>query len=238
MELYEGKLKVFLLQDIPVDDVLPSITDLFNESFLKDTRMKRMHRSKEYVPYCFSGFYPIERKGVYQAGNIYTVTFRTLSSEFLDFAKRVLKDAMNEKMKALLVEVKNVKLHPLQKVYALTPIIFKVYEKDGHSGYPRSFISLEEYEGMLQNNLIEKYKFFFRENIPVDELLYTTISFKSQKPIAFKEKGITLLGDKLELEVSANPEAQKVMQLALATGVGHNNSRGAGFMNYQFLKRR
>ena len=48
-------------------------------------------------------------------------------------------------------------------------------------------------------------------------------------------KNIHLLGDKISIEIAQNERAQKLAYLALGTGVLENNSRGFGFMNYEYL---
>ena len=43
------------------------------------------------------------------------------------------------------------------------------------------------------------------------------------------------LGDKVNLTASNHPAAQELLYMSLGTGLGENNSRGAGFVNYRFL---
>ena len=50
-----------------------------------------------------------------------------------------------------------------------------------------------------------------------------------------KFKDITFLGDKIRLSISDNKTAQELAYMALGTGIGEINSRGAGFLGWRWL---
>ena len=65
-----------------------------------------------------------------------------------------------------------------------------------------------------------------------DFQMFNSVEQMNRKPIAVKCKGITLLGDKIKVTIAKNESAQKLAVMALGTGLGEMNSRGAGFVNY------
>ena len=68
-----------------------------------------------------------------------------------------------------------------------------------------------------------------------DILLYDVIKINNRMPIKILYKNINLLGDKVSLKISNQQLAQDLAYFALGVGLGENNSRGCGFMNYKFL---
>lgn len=64
--------------------------------------------------------------------------------------------------------------------------------------------------------------------------LYDQIELKSKCAIGVSYKGITLLGDKIAMQVSDNETAQKVFYFALANAIGMG-PRGQGFLGFRFV---
>ena len=102
-------------------------------------------------------------------------------------------------------------------------------------GYWKKVVSLDEYEKRLFANAVKKYNAFTGEKIDEDFQLYNEISFINKKPVKFPCKGIVLLGDKINLKITDNKQAQKLAYFLMGTGLGETNSRGAGFCNYRWL---
>ena len=119
----------------------------------------------------------------------------------------------------------------IKRIYSITPIIVKNDEK----GYWKNYMSLEEFEKRIKDNLMKKYKLFVDENLDENFMIYDCIEFKNKVPVKIPYKNIHLLGDKISIEIAQNKRAQKIAYLALGTGVLENNSRGFGFMNYEYL---
>ena len=96
-------------------------------------------------------------------------------------------------------------------------------------------MSLKDFEDRLKVNLIKKWKCFTGEAVDEDFQLYTLLEFLNHKPIRVHYKGISLLGDKIRLEIADNEMAQNLSYMALGAGLLENNSRGSGFVNYRWL---
>ena len=89
-------------------------------------------------------------------------------------------------------------------------------------------MSLDEYEERLFSNLVKKYNSFTGEQIEEDFPLYTNITFLNRHPISCKYKRISLLGDKLSLQIADDEKSQKLAYFILGVGLCELNSRGGG----------
>ena len=92
------------------------------------------------------------------------------------------------------------------------------------------------YISEIFENAIKKYKQFIgNEEIDEEFQLYTGITFLNRKPVPVEYKGIRLLGDKLNLKITDNKQAQELAYFLTGVGIGEINSRGMGFCNYRWL---
>lgn len=96
---------------------------------------------------------------------------------------------------------------------------------------------MDTFEQRLFSNAIKKYKQYTGEDVNEDFQWYTQITFLNKKPIAllYDSKKIKLLGDKINLKIADNRQAQELTYFMLGTGLGEINSRGAGTCNYRYL---
>lgn len=229
MEVYELKLKVFLLKDIAVDKASESIAQLIDKSLLQTEGMKTFHKEKRFKFYTFNTFYPLETEKMYKGGKIYSVLIRTVDEKLVNHFKIYLKNEYTDKLKALTIELRVIPKKIIKKIYSLTPCIAKF------DGYWKNKYSLSEYEERMKINLIKKYKEFY--NIELDENfeLFNHIEFCNRKPISIPIKNIKLLGDKVNIHVADNDTAQNLSYFAIGTGLCELNSRGYGFLNYKYL---
>ena len=228
--LYDVKVKVYLTKSITTDESLREIAKLIDVSFLENATLKKLHEERIYKPYVMNSFYPLERDGIYKEGKIYTIIIRTISSSFKEHCEAILTNTYTDRLKVLSVTVNKRREGIIEKVYTITPVILK-FDK---TGYWKNQYSITDFERLLKDNLFKKYKYFFSDDIVEDGELYTHLQFDNQKPVAMKYKNVTLLGDKITIHVASNETAQKLFFMALGSGIGHNNSRGAGFINAKF----
>lgn len=230
MQVYEGRLKVFLLKDISINSVQEKISALIDKALVQNEKMAAFHQKISYKNYCFSGFCPVESERVYRQDKIYTIQIRTIDENLMNYFKEHLINAYTEEMKSLTMTVRRIKKIPISRIYTLTPVIQKF---DG--GYWKEIVTLDEFERRLKENLIKKYNNFTGEKCDEDFDLYTHLQFDNKGPISCPYKGITLLGDKITLQLAQNPMAQELAYMALGCGLGENNARGNGFCGYRYL---
>lgn len=229
MKVFEIKLKLYLLKDIPSIDALESIAGFLDNAILKSKELSDLHYVNSYKNYTFCSFYPLEKDRIHKKDSIYTVVIRTVEYKLADFFNEIAANHYNHEMKALTCEVKEIPKHFIEKVYTITPLILK-----DDKGYWRPHMTFDEFESRIKINLIKKYNKIMNCKLDEDFQLYNRITLLNSAPIKVKYKEIHLLGDKIELEPADNETAQKLIYMSLGTGVSELNARGYGFLNYQW----
>lgn len=230
MNVFQIKLKIFILRDISIEDSQAVISAFIDEGLAKNKKLLELHESNKFKGYCFDAPYPIEENKVYKKDTIYTLTIRTIDKELAEFFANKLVNEFNKNVKGLTSEVRILPKKYIEKLYSITPAVMK-----NSDGYWKSQIKLEEFERRLKVNLIKKYNSITGSKIDEDFQLYSTIEFKNKKPIATKYKNVKLLGDKISLSISENENAQKLAYMSLGTGIFEMNARGFGYVNYRWL---
>ena len=230
MSIIEIYCKVYLLEDLTKRNVAIELNKLIDTALMQTEEMQPLHIDRKYKFYSVSGLMPIEMDGIYKKGNIYTFVLRTVDKKLAQYFKTTLAQQYTKILKALTVETKEISRRPLEKIYTLTPVILKF-----ETGYWRGNYSEEIFEKRIRENMIKKYNTFNNVKLDEDFELFNYIKFDNQKPVAFHYKGITLLGDKVTLGIATNDIAQQIAYLAIGTGIGEMNARGAGFINFKYL---
>lgn len=230
MNVFQIKLKIFLLKDIKASDSQEIISGFIDNGMSRDHMFLELHESNKFKGYCFDLPYPIEEDKIYKKGNIYTLTIRTIDNNLADFFANKLVNEFSDNLKGLTSEIRILPKKHIEKLYSITPTIMKNSE-----GYWKGKISLEEFERRLKVNLIKKYNHITNSKIDENFELYSTIEFKNKKPIGAKYKNVKLLGDKISLNISENENAQKLAYMSLGTGIFEMNARGFGFISYRWL---
>lgn len=230
MNVYEIRLKIYMLKNIYSSDIQSEICSLMDNCLAKDTKWLNFHNENKFKDYCFDSMYPLEIDKIYKCGNIYTLTIRTINKDLANYFNNNLPNEYNQTIKGLTSQVRIIPKKIIEKIYSLTPVILK-----DDNGYWKNNLLLSEFENILKSNLIKKYNSINNTKIDENFELYTSIEFKNKKPIAIKYKDIKLLGDKISLNISDEKIAQEIAYMALGTGIMCNCSRGAGFMNFRYL---
>jgi CRISPR-associated endoribonuclease Cas6 len=232
MLVFEYHQRVRLKEMIPYENASEKIACYIDSALGKEEKFLEFHQSREYKEYVFDLLNPCEKDGKYRNGQVYTFRIRTISQELAEFFSRQLPYHGTNEFVGVGGELKIVQQKVIDTVYSLTPVILK---NDG--GYWREKLALEMFEQRLSVNLIKKYNYFFDTKLEEPVQLYEFMEFKNTKPVkmAYTHKGITLLGDKLQFVAAKNQMAQDLWYMALGCGLGENNSRGAGFLNFRYL---
>ena len=230
MNVFQIKLKVFILQDISIEDSQSTISSFIDSTLIKSQKLLEYHESNKFKGYCFDAPYPLEEDKIYKRNNIYTITIRTIEKDLAEFFTNKLANEFDDKIKGLTSEIRILPKKHIEKLYSITPAIMK-----NEDGYWKNKIKIDEFERRLKENLIKKYNSAMDTKIEENFQLYTTIEFKNKKPISTNYKNIKLLGDKISLNIAENENAQKIAYMSLGTGIFEMNARGYGFVNYRWL---
>lgn len=229
MNVYEIKLKVYLLQDIKYENSLEIVSSYLDSGLCKNEKFLSQHNKKDYKLYNFNYLYPTEKDKIYKQGSLYTLTIRTIDKEIAQYICNVICNHFDENIKALTSEIRIIPRKHIDKIYSITPILIK------DTTYWREKNNLEFFEKRLKENTLKKYK-YISDNKEMELCdFYNEIKFKNHKPIATNFKNIRLLGDKIELSIETDPLSQELAYMILGIGALENNSRGNGFMNFRWV---
>ncbi|MFL0253317.1 CRISPR-associated endoribonuclease Cas6 [Clostridium neuense] len=230
LKVYEISIKTYLLESIEEKDVLQSIAELIDKSFIKNSELAEFHETNAYKKYVFNALYPIEKNKIYFKGRIYSFQIRTVDEKLCSHFEKVLVNEYTDKIKVLTVQKRVVPRRCIEKLYSITTCIEKFED-----GYWKSNHSVEEFEKRLTDNLIKKYIRATGKKLSEDVEIFNLIEFNNKKPISVNYKNVKLLGDKVTLYVANNSIAQELSYFALGVGVLEMNARGNGYVNYKLM---
>lgn len=229
MDVYEIKLKVYLRQDLTYENASTHIASFIDRALTKEPHLAKFHEKNQFKNYVFCSLYPIAKGGIYLKNKDYSIMIRTTEADLAGFFSTKLSNYQDNIFIGKECQTKVVPKKLIQQVYTLTPIVLKTER------YWKNNISFEQFEKLITVNLIKKYNAIHNTKIDENFQLYHSIEVINKKPIKVPYKNISFLGDKIELQVAENTQAQALMYMALGTGVGTNNARGSGFLSYKYM---
>lgn len=232
LQVYQIDTKIYLLKDVKWEGLQQRLCAFIDNAMAKVPVFLEMHQRKGYKPYVFSCLHPIETSKVYRADNIYSFSIRTIDDKLADFFSEMLVNEFDDTFKALTNQIRVIPRRLTEKLYTITAVLVKSEE----AGYWRDRTGLCEYQKFLTENLIKKYNYFMDCKLDEDFEFIREIKFLNKGPIAVNFKGIKLLADKFDLYVTEDETSQELAYLALGTGLGHNNSRGNGYVNCKWYE--
>lgn len=230
INVFEIRLKVYLTDNIIMNNSLSEVTNLIDSCLIKNEEYKYFHNKNKYKLYIHNSLYPLEKDKIYKAGKIYSIIIRTLDRKLYKYFTQTLQDERTRSIKALELKSYILKEKHIEMIYSITPVIIKT-----DTGYWKGVLSLEEYEERIKANLIKKYNFLTGNKLDEDFPIIKVINFSNKLPVGCSYKDIKLLGDKLELVMENNKIAQELSKIAIGAGIGEMNSRGYGFVNYKYI---
>ena len=81
LKVYEIRLKVFTLTDIPIDKTAEKEAAFIDSALSKCEHFKEYHERNCFKLYTFDGLYPLGQNGIRKKNEVYTMTIRTISKE-------------------------------------------------------------------------------------------------------------------------------------------------------------
>lgn len=226
IRIWQLDIKVELLKDIYMQELMTRVAYFVDHAMVASPGWADYHRSNNAKLYCFNSLYPIEKSGVYRAGNQYTIQLRTVSETLKNYLLVSMGDNESREMKTVSVACKEIRYRHLNKIVSVTPLILKT-----SGGYWKDYLLEREFLEELKINIIKKYRMFTNEDMGDGVKIFKNLTLKNRGPVAQQYKGIRILGDKVILEIENTPEAQKLAFFSLGTGCGCMTARGFSFMN-------
>lgn len=222
MQYYNIKVAVLLKNDTQAFENYEKISKLISASMLKEQTLKQLHEENRYKNYVFCNLYPIEKDGVYKAGNIYTFQIRTIDFKLGLKIKQVLNNFQNEEFKVIVSDLESSTQRKISTLATLTPAIITSDKGDYLINNDMQLVK----ERILANAQ-KKYNQLYNEKIDMDFI--KSIKQTNNKPIKIPYKNINILGYKFEIEVKDDPISQNLAYLILSVGLLEKNAEGFGF---------
>lgn len=222
MQYYNIKVAVLLKNDTKTFENYEKISKLISASMLKDQTLKQLHEENRYKNYVFCNLYPIEKDGVYKAGNIYTFQIRTIDFKLGLKIKQVLNNFQNEEFKVIVSDIETSTQRKISTLATLTPAIITSDKGDYLINNDMQLVK----ERILANAQ-KKYNQLYNEKIDMDFI--KSIKQTNNKPIKIPYKNMNILGYKFEIEVKDDPISQNLAYLILSVGLLEKNAEGFGF---------
>jgi CRISPR-associated endoribonuclease Cas6 len=222
MQYYNIKVAVLLKNDTQAFENYEKISKLISASMLKDQTLKQLHEENRYKNYVFCNLYPIEKDGIYKAGNIYTFQIRTIDFKLGLKIKQVLNNFQNEEFKVIVSDLETSTQRKINTLATLTPAIITSDKGDYLINNDMNWVK----ERILANAQ-KKYNQLYNEKIDMDFI--KSIKQINNKPIKIPYKSINILGYKFEIEVKDDPISQNLAYLILSVGLLEKNAEGFGF---------
>lgn len=230
--VYEIITKIFLLEGLSTKRASTSITYFVDSVLVQDHAYRDFHVENKLKGYTTDLLYPMEKDGKYKKHQVYNFRIRTLDKNLARYFVEKMPNHTIKEMKGIVSELRKIPKRNIEKLYTITPVILKTQD---HC-YWKECLSFEEYEEQLKKNLWKKYRYFTGKEADESLPIWDDLKFKNEGVIPFPYKNITLPGDKVEIQVADNQQAQDIAYMVLATGLGDLNSRGASFMGYRYKK--
>lgn len=222
MQYYNIKVAVLLKNDTQAFENYEKISKLISASMLKDQALKQLHEENRYKNYVFCNLYPIEKDGIYKAGNIYTFQIRTIDFKLGLKIKQVLNNFQNEEFKVIVSDIESSTQRKINTLATLTPAIITSDKGDYLINNDMQLVK----ERILANAQ-KKYNQLYNEKIDMDFI--KSIKQTNNKPIKIPYKNKNILGYKFEIEVKDDPISQNLAYLILSVGLLEKNAEGFGF---------
>ena len=232
MRYFELKCKAFVKKDMAFQTSFEALSKYISFSMYQEGEGE-VHQKEGFKYYVFGGLLPIETEKVYQQGNLYSFTIRSLDETLIDTLKTTLRQNINnENLQVVEAHKKTISQFFITELYSATPVIVSI--SNGKYWTMNESGDIVQLQKQLHENAEKKYQSFFGESLHVNQNFIQLIEIKNKVPqnilITKEGKSIRFFGNKFRIVPNEDEVSQKLAFVALACGVGEKNSYGAGFM--------
>jgi CRISPR-associated endoribonuclease Cas6 len=224
-----------LKKDLHYKETFQAISKYINFTIKQHCKSKIEEQS--FKPYCFGGFYPIEKDKLYKEGNVHKFTIRVIDSNLLDLLiEKLPENLTNNDFLVTQIQQKSKNQFFIKEIYSATPVI--VSSKKNEKGFPIYWTQQKDGDidsllSHLNKNLLTKYEMFYNEELPEEHNFVKYIELKNKVPqnihINKNGRSHTFFGNKFKIIPNKDETSQKLAFLALSTGLGEKTYLGGGF---------
>lgn len=221
---YDLFVKIKLLENVHYKDLNSFLSNLINNSFLEDSKLKAMHKEKHIKGYVFSSLYPLEKDKLYKRDKEYFFNINSYDFVLLDRMRNCLKS--KEFIIDVNMRVKEFK--PIESLTSVTPCITSLE----NARYWTKNDSLKELVKRINNNA--KHKAINLFNVNKDEFskndnFIESIEIRNKSNIVINYKNSKLICYNVKINIRKDEMSQFLANVCLSSGLGEKNSLGFGF---------
>ncbi|NCD11565.1 MAG: CRISPR-associated endoribonuclease Cas6 [Epsilonproteobacteria bacterium] len=232
MKYFELKCTAYMKKNRAFEESFELLSKYISFSMYQNGKSE-VHQKEGFKYYVFGGLLPIEPEKVYQQGNLYHFTIRSLDETLIDTLSQTLRQNVNnENLQVVETHKKTVPQFFITELYSATPIIVSI--ENGKYWTMQESGDIMQLQRQLHENAEKKYKSFFGESLHVKDNFIQLIEIKNKVPqniVIHKDgKSIRFFGNKFRIALNEDEVSQKLAFVTLACGMGEKNSYGAGFM--------
>lgn len=232
--VYEANFTVINSEDLHYAVAHEEVGKVVSKIMLHHPDLKQLHQEVKNKLYVFSNLSPIEKDGVYKKGNVYKFCVRSNKKELLEkfqMATRSLIPSAQDLIYVLHVEIRKNRTSMIQTLYTLNPLIVTV-----DSGPWKLEHGLLLLQNRIQANAEKKYSDVTGKSLKNSPSFIEHVEILTEKPYAYRYKGMKLLGHKLRVVIRTDEISQGLATVVLGSGMGEKGSSlGAGFCQAAYL---
>ena len=133
LQVFEIRLKVYLLEDIPVEAVQKKTAALIDICLSRDEALQKFHEANQFKNYSFGNPYPLEKDKIYKKDKVYVITIRTIDPQLAKVFSEKLIHERSDEMQALTCEIKIIPKEKkiIDTIYSISPVIVKAERATG-----------------------------------------------------------------------------------------------------------
>lgn len=226
MILKELTITIQLIKDIKYPDLVEKLSYAINMYFLATPELMAFHKGNKIKKYCYSGLYPVSPSKVYLKGEMYSFKIRFIDSIIADEFKNSLINNQNPIFIVLGIDEQIKKRRRLiRELYTVTPSVITVANNKQWIANEKELDFAKE---RILKNTIRKFNELTGFTMGIYDFI-DKIEIQNRKPVGFKYKGTTLLGNKFKIAIKEDEFSQQLAFLILGTGLLEKNALSFGF---------
>ena len=226
MEIFEIKIDLKLHRPVRFKESIEFLSRNVNRIVYHSMLLRLLHENKSFKPYVIGSLGKSDPDRTYHPNKTYRLTIRSIDDGFVaEFVKAACM------VKDLEFEIENVDakmlfLRPIDKLYTITPAVLTVTR----NRYWTNEDDLMLLVNNVKENLLKKYRYFFKRDIHPPQDFINFYRIENQKAIVFDYKGGKIFANRFTFGFAPDPASQKLAKLAYGVGILEKNALGFGMV--------
>ena len=226
MEIYQIKMDIVLKREVKYKQSMDFISKNVNRILYNSLLLRSLHESKGFKPYVVGSMGKSEPDKRYVPNKKYTLSIRSIDSGFVQEFERAAKGANRLDFDIKNIDVRRLSFSPVTKLYTITPAVMTLSQN-------RYWTSEDDIGALIKGvkeNLIKKYRHFFKKEITPASDFINYFELHNNKPIVFEYKKGKILANRFTFAFAPDSVSQELAKLAFGVGILEKNPQGFGMV--------